>query len=180
MIRMLPFPDIAPEIFKITLFGMEFALRWYALAYIVGIVLGWRLVVRAVNRENLWRNNTPVMRAVQVEDLLFWVILGVIIGGRLGYVLFYGLVRQPDYYLDNPLKKTLIEIYADICSLDLTNKTDRQIVPLLIDYMAEKSGRSEFFKVNDRRAIERMSDDEYESGIQELVRTKKTHLLNRE
>ncbi|MCR9653223.1 hypothetical protein NB537_00215 [Vibrio parahaemolyticus] len=83
-------------------------------------------------------------------------------------------------YLDNPLKETLIEIFADICSLDLTNKTDRQIVPLLIDYMAEKAGRSEFFKVNDRREIERMSDDEYEGGIQDLIRAKKVKLLDRE
>ncbi len=103
MNRMLPFPDIAPEIFTISLFGTEFALRWYALAYIVGIVLGWRLVVRAVERVTLWKNDKPVMRAPQVEDLLFWVILGVIIGGRLGYVLFYGIARQPDYYLNNPL-----------------------------------------------------------------------------
>jgi phosphatidylglycerol:prolipoprotein diacylglycerol transferase len=103
MIKMLPFPDIAPEIFTISLLGMEFALRWYALAYIVGIVLGWRLVVRAVERANLWKNNTPVMRGPEVEDLLFWVILGVIIGGRLGYVLFYGIVQQPEYYLGNPL-----------------------------------------------------------------------------
>ena len=99
MIRMLPFPDIAPEIFTISVFGMDFALRWYALAYIVGIVLGWRLVVRAVERPKLWKNDSPVMRGPQVEDLLFWVILGVIIGGRLGYVLFYGIVQQPDYYL---------------------------------------------------------------------------------
>ena len=85
MTGMLPFPDISPEIFSITLFGMTFALRWYALAYIVGIVLGWRLVVRAVRTPRLWRNETPVMTADQVEDLLFYVIIGVIAGGRLGY-----------------------------------------------------------------------------------------------
>ncbi|MGJ8617938.1 MAG: prolipoprotein diacylglyceryl transferase [Sulfitobacter sp.] len=100
MIAMLPFPDISPEIFEITLFGSTFALRWYALAYIVGILLGWRLVVRAVRTTRLWKNDTPVMRATQVEDLLFWVILGVILGGRLGYVLFY----QPGVYLANPLQ----------------------------------------------------------------------------
>lgn len=100
---MLPFPDIAPEIFTISLFGMELALRWYALAYIIGIVLGWRLAVRAVSRDDLWKDQQPVMRATQVEDLLFWVILGVILGGRLGYVLFYGIVQQPEYYLGNPL-----------------------------------------------------------------------------
>ncbi len=100
MTGMLPFPDISPEIFSITLFGMTFALRWYALAYIVGIVLGWRLVLRAVRTPWLWKNDTPVMTADQVEDLLFYVIIGVIAGGRLGYVLFY----QPAYYLANPLQ----------------------------------------------------------------------------
>lgn len=98
MIAMLPFPDVSPEIFSISLFGMTFALRWYALAYIVGILIGWRIVSRAVKTPRLWRNDTPVMTAQQVEDLLFWVILGVILGGRLGYVLFY----QPLYYLSYP------------------------------------------------------------------------------
>ena len=96
----IPFPDISPEIFSITLFGMELALRWYALAYIAGIVIGWRLVVAAVRRPHLWRNDTPVMTEKQVEDLLTWVILGVILGGRLGYVLFY----KPGYYLEHPLE----------------------------------------------------------------------------
>lgn len=94
----LPFPDISPEIFSISVFGFELALRWYALAYIVGIVLGWRLALRAIRREDLWPDNTPVMTARQVEDLLTWIILGVILGGRLGYVAFY----QPGYYLQNP------------------------------------------------------------------------------
>ncbi len=77
---------------------MTFALRWYALAYIVGIVAGWRLVVRAVRTPRLWPDGQPVMTPTQIEDLLIWVILGVILGGRLGYVLFY----QPAYYLANP------------------------------------------------------------------------------
>jgi len=95
---LIPFPDISPEIFSISVFGFELALRWYALAYIVGIVLGWRLAVRAVTRRGLWRDETPVMSPAQIEDLLTWIILGVILGGRLGYVAFY----QPAYYLQNP------------------------------------------------------------------------------
>ncbi|GFE52142.1 prolipoprotein diacylglyceryl transferase [Roseobacter cerasinus] len=98
MPALLPFPDISPEIFSVTLFGMEFALRWYALAYIVGILLGWQLVVRAVQTPRLWANQQPVMTKAQIEDLLTWVIIGVILGGRLGYVLFY----QPAYYLQHP------------------------------------------------------------------------------
>ena len=100
MQAMIPFPDISPEIFSVSLFGMEFALRWYALAYIVGIVIGWRLVVATVRRPHLWANDTPPMDARAVEDLLTWVILGVILGGRLGFVIFY----QPAYYLANPIE----------------------------------------------------------------------------
>ncbi|MEP5728310.1 MAG: prolipoprotein diacylglyceryl transferase [Sulfitobacter sp.] len=98
MIAMLPFPDISPDIFSVTLFGMHLALRWYAMAYIVGILIGWRLAVMAVRAPRLWLNEQPVMRPGQIEDLLFWVILGVILGGRLGYVLFY----QAGFYLSNP------------------------------------------------------------------------------
>lgn len=98
MRALIPFPDISPEIFTVSVFGLELALRWYALAYIVGIVLGWRLVVRAVQRPDLWRNDNPAMTPAQIEDLLTSVIVGVILGGRLGYVFFY----QPAYYLQNP------------------------------------------------------------------------------
>ncbi|UWR44074.1 prolipoprotein diacylglyceryl transferase [Phaeobacter inhibens] len=94
----LQFPDLTPEIFTIELFGSQFALRWYALAYIVGIVIAWRLAVAALRRPTLWPGAQPPMKAAQVEDLLTWIILGVILGGRLGYVLFY----QPGYYLANP------------------------------------------------------------------------------
>lgn len=94
----IPFPHLSPELFSISLFGMEFALRWYALAYIAGILIAWRLGVMAVNRPGLWANEQPPMTARQVEDLLTWIILGIILGGRLGYVLFY----QPSYYLQHP------------------------------------------------------------------------------
>ncbi len=100
MNAMIDFPNISPEIFSISLFGMTFALRWYALAYIAGILIGWRIVVRTVNHPEYWKDATPVMTKERVEDLLFWVILGVILGGRLGYVLFY----QPAYYLQNPFQ----------------------------------------------------------------------------
>lgn len=95
---MIPFPNISPEIFSIDLFGITFALRWYALAYIAGLLLGWRLIVMAVSRPGLWPKDQPPMTKAQVEDLLTWVILGVVLGGRLGYVLFY----RPGYYLSHP------------------------------------------------------------------------------
>ncbi|VCU59365.1 Prolipoprotein diacylglyceryl transferase [Tritonibacter mobilis] len=96
--EMIQFPNLSPEIFSISLFGTEFALRWYALAYIAGILIAWYLAARAVKRPALWPNETAPMTPRQVEDLMTWIILGVILGGRLGYVLFY----QPSVYLENP------------------------------------------------------------------------------
>jgi phosphatidylglycerol:prolipoprotein diacylglycerol transferase len=94
----IPFPDIAPEVFSVTLFGVTLSLRWYALAYIVGILLGWRLSVLALRRQHLWAGGVPPMTPAQLEALLTWIILGIIAGGRLGYVLFY----RPGHYLQNP------------------------------------------------------------------------------
>ncbi|MGH1425853.1 MAG: prolipoprotein diacylglyceryl transferase [Pseudooceanicola sp.] len=98
MQAVLPFPDISPEVFSISLFGMEFALRWYALAYIGGILLGALLVRRALKRASLWANDTAPMAPSQLDDLLFWIVLGVILGGRLAFVFVY----QPEYYLSHP------------------------------------------------------------------------------
>ncbi|WP_299926382.1 prolipoprotein diacylglyceryl transferase [uncultured Pelagimonas sp.] len=104
MLAAIPFPPLSPELFAIDIFGFHLALRWYALAYIAGILLGWRFAVMTVNRAALWRDNQPPMTRDQIEDLLTWIILGVIIGGRLGYVLFY----QPGYYLANPTEIPII------------------------------------------------------------------------
>lgn len=104
MIGAIPFPSISPEVFSITVFGVEIALRWYALAYIVGILLGWQLVAAALRRPRLWPADGPPMTTRQLEDLLTWIILGVILGGRLGYVLFY----QPAYFLANPTQILMV------------------------------------------------------------------------
>ncbi|QIE45894.1 prolipoprotein diacylglyceryl transferase [Pseudohalocynthiibacter aestuariivivens] len=104
MLAMIPFPDLSPEIFSISVFGMEFALRWYALAYITGLVAGWRIIVDTTRRAHLWPDDTPALDEKQVDDLLFWVILGVILGGRIGFVLFY----QPLYYLQNPAEILMV------------------------------------------------------------------------
>lgn len=94
----IPFPDLSPEIFTLALGGFEFALRWYALAYVVGLLAGLWIVRSAVRRPSLWPEGRAPMGPDQAEALLTWVILGVILGGRLGFVLFY----QPSYYLANP------------------------------------------------------------------------------
>ena len=89
---MIPFPHISPEIFSVSLFGITFALRWYALAYIAGILIAWGLARRTIARADLWAGAAP-LTAEQLERLITWVILGVILGGRLGYVLFYDAAR---------------------------------------------------------------------------------------
>ena len=90
MIPVLLFPQFDPVLVQVG----PLAIRWYALAYIVGLVLGWRLLRRLVLAPP--RVATPE----QVDDFLTWATLGVVLGGRLGYVLFY----QPVTYLSHPLQ----------------------------------------------------------------------------
>ena len=87
----IPFPDIDPVIFQI---GGFFALRWYSLAYLVGILLAWWLV----RKMSVFSNST--FTVLKVDDFLGYGILGIILGGRLGYVLFYNLL----WYTEHPLK----------------------------------------------------------------------------
>ncbi len=95
----IPFPPLSPEIFAVDIGGFHLALRWYALAYIAGLVGGWWLIRAALRTPRLWAGK-PVMTEAQLESLLTWVIVGVILGGRIGYVLFY----QPGVYLGDPLQ----------------------------------------------------------------------------
>jgi len=100
MFSAIPFPNIDPVIFAIELGGFTLALRWYALSYIVGIAIGYQLVAAAIKRPHLWRDNAPPMEKRALEDLLTYIVVGVIAGGRLGYVLFY----NPSYFVANPLE----------------------------------------------------------------------------
>ena len=95
----IPFPPVSPEIFAIEVFGVTLALRWYALAYIVGLVAGWSAIRAALRTPRLWIGSPP-MTEDQLERLLTWVIVGVILGGRIGYVMFYGIAGL----LDDPLR----------------------------------------------------------------------------
>lgn len=93
----IPFPDIDPIAFS--LFGM-LHIRWYALAYLIGFLGGWGYGSWLSARFSKdWRPNKQ-----DLEDLLPWVVLGVILGGRLGYVLFYNF----SYYLEHPLEIPVI------------------------------------------------------------------------
>ena len=89
MLAAIPFPDISNEIFAIEIFGRHLALRWYALAYLAGLVAGFLVIRALMRRPALWPENRAPMAAERTEDLLSAIILGVIIGGRLGFVLFY-------------------------------------------------------------------------------------------
>ena len=93
----MQFPDISPYV---PLLGpYSFALgawhvgpigvRWYALAYIAGILLGWRYCVGLVRNPRLWGAGAPTATPLQLDDLILWVTLGVVVGGRVGSVLFY-------------------------------------------------------------------------------------------
>jgi phosphatidylglycerol:prolipoprotein diacylglycerol transferase len=91
----MPFPNIDPVLIEIG----PLAIRWYALAYIAGLVLGWRYVVHLTSAERLWPGRPPITKT-DVDDMLLWVALGVILGGRIGYVLFY----NPGYYVTHPVE----------------------------------------------------------------------------
>lgn len=97
MQAIISFPDI-PREFLIPLFGHDLPIRFYALAYMAGLIAGWRIIVALMRRPNLWPAATAPMAPQKAEDLLTAIILGVILGGRLGYVLFY----RPGHYLANP------------------------------------------------------------------------------
>ncbi|MGD1878388.1 MAG: prolipoprotein diacylglyceryl transferase [Kiloniellaceae bacterium] len=94
LVMTLQYPNFSPVAFSIWIFDV----RWYALAYITGLILAW-LYCR-------WMTKLPPhrLKPVDFDDFLLWATLGVVLGGRLGYVLFY----KPDYYLANPLEVVYI------------------------------------------------------------------------
>ena len=92
----MQFPNFDPVIFHIG----PLAIRWYALAYVAGILLGWRYAVGLIRNTRLWGGQTPVANAEQIDDLILWITLGIIVGGRIGYILFYA----PNLVWDDPLE----------------------------------------------------------------------------
>jgi len=86
----IPFPAIDPVAVAIG----PFVVRWYALAYIVGLLLGWRYCLVLADRP------PRLVERRDIDDFLVWATLGVVLGGRIGYVLFY----QPGYYLQHPIE----------------------------------------------------------------------------
>lgn len=78
-----------PEINPILVQFGPVAIRWYALAYVAGIGLGWYYISRLIRKESLWAPKGPPVSDANLEDLLLWMALGIIVGGRIGYMLFY-------------------------------------------------------------------------------------------
>ena len=91
----LPFPNIDPVLISIG----PFAIRWYALAYIAGILIGWLYVRYLIRRERLWGGPAP-LTVTDFDDFIVWVTLGIVLGGRIGYVLFY----NPAHFAAHPLE----------------------------------------------------------------------------
>jgi phosphatidylglycerol:prolipoprotein diacylglycerol transferase len=89
------FPNIDPILVHIG----PFAIRWYALAYVAGILLGWRYATGLLRNPRLWTRRPAPFTPEQMDDLILWIALGVIIGGRLGHVLFY----TPTMIWQNPI-----------------------------------------------------------------------------
>jgi phosphatidylglycerol---prolipoprotein diacylglyceryl transferase len=129
LLALLPFPNINPYAIPIyTAWGI--GIRWYALSYIAGLVFGWWAAARMANNKAFWKNPTfggkAPITADQIGDLVVWATLGVVVGGRLGWILFYAtglclispqsaMCQMPDHinlplaFLYHPVK--LIQIW---------------------------------------------------------------------
>lgn len=90
----LSFPQIDPVILRIG----PLAIHWYGLGYVVGITFAWWYARRLVANQRLWGGAPAPITATDIDDFLLWAAAGVVLGGRLGYILFYDLPR----YLENP------------------------------------------------------------------------------
>ena len=88
----MQFPEFDPVLFSIG----PLDIRWYALAYVAGIVLGWWYANRLARNNAVWQPGKPPVTTVQLDDLVLWITLGIILGGRFGYALFY----KPELYAD--------------------------------------------------------------------------------
>ena len=91
----IPFPDFDPVAIAVG----PLTIKWYGLAYLAGLVIGWVYIRRLLTQPALWRGGVPPFAPEKVDDLLLYITVGVVAGGRLGYVLLY----EPATYLARPL-----------------------------------------------------------------------------
>jgi phosphatidylglycerol---prolipoprotein diacylglyceryl transferase len=107
----IPFPRIDPAAFTLPLPEIDlgfielgpFPIRWYALGYIGGLLLGWWYAVRLATRPKLWGRDPGPLSKIDIDDFAFWVMIGILVGGRLGYILFYTLPFEPEKIGADPL-----------------------------------------------------------------------------
>jgi phosphatidylglycerol:prolipoprotein diacylglycerol transferase len=92
----IPFPGIDPVAFALG----PIAVKWYGLAYAAGLILGWIYVRRLVQDSRLWAAGEPPFAVDRADDLVFWIIVAVVVGGRLGQVLLY----EPGFYFAHPME----------------------------------------------------------------------------
>lgn len=125
---MIPYPHIDPVIFRIG----PLAVRWYGMMYVIGFVSSYLLVLWQITRKRL-----DITRS-QVDDLYFYLVLGLLIGGRLGYVLFYNL----PYYIDHPLE--VLVLWHGGMSFH-----GGAIGTFVAGYLVAKKKRIDFFRMGD-------------------------------
>jgi phosphatidylglycerol---prolipoprotein diacylglyceryl transferase len=131
---LIPYPEIDPVLIQLG----PFAIRWYALAYIAGLVIGWQVMRRVCAVP------PKILSPLKIDDFLLWAALGVILGGRLGYVLFY----KPGFYIEHPLAVLtlweggmsfhggLLGVVAAILTFAIRNKTDPFMLSDLVAIVA--------------------------------------------
>jgi len=90
----IPFPNFDPVALKLG----PVAIKWYGLAYLTGLLFGWLYIRRLLTELAIWGDGRAPFEPAKVDDLLLYITAGVVLGGRLGFVLFY----EPSYYLANP------------------------------------------------------------------------------
>lgn len=96
MVLAIPYPAIDPVALQLG----PVAIKWYGLAYVAGLLLGWQYIKRLLRTPSLWRNGTAPFSPNLVDDLFVYVAIGVVLGGRIGHILLY----EPGYYVSNPLE----------------------------------------------------------------------------
>lgn len=95
-LAVIPFPRLDPVLFQLG----PLEIRWYALAYIGGLLFATWYMKRLTSTPPLWGTLGPPMTRAQIDDFFLWSALGVVVGGRIGYVAFY----QPKFFIDHPLE----------------------------------------------------------------------------
>ena len=98
--KIFQYPNINETAFSFSLLGKTLNIQWYGLSYICGVLIAWYLMLMIVRDARLWEINKKTITKHNIDDLITYMILGILIGGRLGYCFFY----TPLYYLENPQK----------------------------------------------------------------------------